>query len=281
MDDMESLIDFRCQAFGGSRAVAAAWLQKMAGLENVLLVPGPPATPGEPPPNGPAAMLCTIPVSWAGRKGVLFCGMATQPAMRGKGVMSKLLSGCLRAYAAGDCSFAITAQVSAYNAEKLAGLGFQPAFPLRALEREIPRNLWAQADFDTLTVKRLLQARLRYQPGCVCLPEASMTEMVAQMYSRGATLVSSARGYGLYYLVQGRQGTNLQFAELQADNDHSADLLLQAAREKTGAAKAQLVLAENQALYLGAGRRCGYAMLRFLKEPFPVRDGYFRLLLGE
>ena len=69
------------------------------------------------------------------------------------------------------------------------------------------------------------------------------------------------------------------FLELQADNDHCADQLLQAAREKTGAANARILLAENQTLYLGSGRRCGYGMIAFLGRPFSVTDAYFRMLL--
>ena len=71
----------------------------------------------------------------------------------------------------------------------------------------------------------------------------------------------------------------MQFIELQADNDHCADQLLQAAREKTGAENARVLLAENQTLYLGAGRRCGYGMIAFLRGEFPVTDVYFRMLL--
>lgn len=83
------------------------------------------------------------------------------------------------------------------------------------------------------------------------------------------------RGYGLYFT----KGDTLQFLELQADNDHCADQLLQAAREKTGAANARILLAENQTLYLGSGRRCGYGMIAFLGRPFSVTDAYFRMLL--
>ena len=71
----------------------------------------------------------------------------------------------------------------------------------------------------------------------------------------------------------------LLFMELQADKDHSADILLQAAREHTGLTKARLLLAENQFLYLGEGKRCGYGMICYLGQPFPVTDVYFRLLL--
>ena len=83
------------------------------------------------------------------------------------------------------------------------------------------------------------------------------------------------RGYGLFC----QDGEVLQFLELQADNDHCADRLLQAAREHTGASRADILLAENQTLYLGAGKRCGYGMLRFLQKPFSTTDVYFRLLV--
>lgn len=102
-----------------------------------------------------------------------------------------------------------------------------------------------------------------------------MNEVVSQLYHRGVTIVSNQRGYGLYYV----RGGSLQFVELQADNDHSADILLQAAREHTGCETAQIILTENQSLYLGEGKRCGYGMLRFLQKPFPLTDVYFRLLV--
>jgi len=135
--------------------------------------------------------------------------------------------------------------------------------------------VWCTLRFDSLTVHKLVEMRHIYQPGCICLPEQAMNEIMTQLYRRGLTVVSNRRGYGLYYT----KGDTLQFLELQADNDHCADLLLQAAREKTGAQNARILLAENQTLYLGAGRRCGYGMIAFLGRPFPTTDAYFRMLL--
>ena len=79
--------------------------------------------------------------------------------------------------------------------------------------------------------------------------------------------------------MSAQEKDELLFMELQADNDHSADILLQAAREHTGLTKARLLLAENQFLYLGEGKHCGYGMICYLGQPFPVTDVYFRLLL--
>ena len=154
-------------------------------------------------------------------------------------------------------------------------LGFKNLLPMRVLQKPIHRNLLAQAEFDSLTVRHLLEMRMRCQPGCISLPEPAMNEVMTQLYRRGLTVVSNRRGYGLYYT----KGEELQFLELQADNDYCADTLLQAAREKTGAERARILLAENQTLYLGAGRRCGYGMIAFLRGEFPVTDVYFRMLL--
>ena len=90
-----------------------------------------------------------------------------------------------------------------------------------------------------------------------------MNTMITRLYRRGMTIVSNQRGYGLYC----QEKDELLFMELQA------------AREHTGLTKARLLLAENQFLYLGEGKRCGYGMICYLGQPFPVTDVYFRLLL--
>lgn len=269
--DFLDLIQFRCEACGCTRTTAANWLQGVIGFENILLL----QKPGAEGRAQIAAMLAAVPVRTGYRHGVWFSGLATRPDLQGRGLMTKLLETCLRAYTQNGCDFAVTTPENPREAAWLGRLSFQSAFPLRVINKPIPRYLMAQAEFDTMTVRRLLETRLRYQPGCVLLPETCMTGIITQLYSRGMTLVSNPRGYGLYY----HSKDTLQVIELQADNDHSADVLLQAAREKTGADKARLLLAENQALYLGEGKRNSYGMIRYLKQPFPLTDVYFRLLL--
>lgn len=264
--DLTAATTLRCAACGDSRADAEGWLQNVAGLDNLFLLEQEGAL---------AAMLAAVPVCYAHRRGIWFCGAAASAGVQMELLLPRLLNGCLRAFAAKGYDFAVTAPENEAGAQALAGLGFRNLLPLRVLQKPIPRNLLAQAEFDSLTVRRLQEARLRRQPGCITLPESAMTEVMTQLYRRGVTVVSNRRGYGLYF----RQGGVLQFLELQADNDHCADLLLQAAREKTGAETARVLLAENQTLYLGAGRRCGYGMIAFLNGEFPVTDVYFRMLL--
>lgn len=266
-DDLSALVALRCRASKTNRADAAGWLQNVAGLENILVL--------EKPGSPPAAMLAAVPVSYCQHHGVWLCGAAGEPGVPMDRLLPKLLEGCLRAYGASGFDFAVMTPEGTQNAEALKGLGFTGRLPLRVIQTPIRRDLLAQAAFDSLTVHKLLEMRHIYQPGCISLPESAMNEVMTQLYRRGLTVVSNRRGYGLYY----QNGDTLQFLELQADNDHCADQLLQAAREKTGAVNARILLAENQTLYLGAGRRCGYGMAAFLGKPFPMTDAYFRMLL--
>ena len=266
VQDIPALAALRCQTTGTTPQEAAAWLQSVAGIENILVLQK---------DDAPAVMLAAVPVQYYQHKGLWFCGFAAQKGLDGSAILPKLLAGCLRAYAASGIEFAVINPGDAKQAAQLQPLGFQGLLPLRVLQKAIPRNLVAQAVFDSLTVHKLLQRRSLYQPGCVSLPEPAMTEVMTQLYRRGLTVVSSNRGYGLYYLQDGV----VQCIELQADNDYCADVLLQAVREKTGAEKARILLSENQTLYTGAGRRCAYGMIAFCAKPFPVTDMYFRVLL--
>lgn len=266
-EDRQALIRLRCARSGGTEEDAAGWLCKVAGLDNILVV--------QPAERPPAAMLGAVPVRCGERRGIWFCGAAAADGVPLETLLPRLLESCLRAFSAKGYDFAVLTPDSAAEAARLEKLGFQNLLPTRVLKKPIRRNLMAHAEFDSLTVRGWLEMRQRYQPGCVNLPEPAMNEVMAQLYRHGLTIVSNRRGYGLYFT----KGDRLQFLELQADQDYCADLLLQAAREKTGAEQAQVLLAENQALYLGAGRRCGYGMIAFLRGEFPITDVYFRMLL--
>ena len=266
-EDLNALVALRCKTTQTTKNDAAGWLQNVAGLENILLLEG--------ADNALAAMLAAVPVEYGQHHGVWLCGIAGAPGVPLDHLLPKLLAGCLRAYGASGFDFAVMTAENGRNADTLGSLGFRSQLPLRVLQTPVRRDLLAQAAFDSLTVHRLLEMRHIYQPGCITLPESAMNEVMTQLYRRGLTVVSHRRGYGLYYV----KGDTMQFLELQADNDHCADQLLQAAREKTGATHARILLAENQSLYLGAGRRCGYGMIAFLGKPFPTTDAYFRMLL--
>ena len=96
------------------------------------------------------------------------------------------------------------------------------------------------------------------------------------LYSRGATIVSSEQGYGIYF----REEDTLYFVELMAEDDRSAEKLMEAAREKEVIVeKAVITVGAAQNLFLGEGTRQDYGMIRFEGEPFDVSESYMRLML--
>ena len=154
--------------------------------------------------------------------------------------------------------------------------GFQKAFALRCLPREVERNLWSQAEFDSVTAKKLCELRERFWPDTVMLTPEKMAVVLGDLYSRGATIVSSEQGYGIYF----RKEDTLYFVELMAEDDRSAEKLMEAAREKEVIVeKAVITVGAAQNLFLGEGTRQDYGMIRFEGEPFDVSESYMRLML--
>ena len=154
--------------------------------------------------------------------------------------------------------------------------GFQKAFALRCLPREVERNLWSQAEFDSVTAKKLCELRAKYWPDTVQLPPEQMGEVLRDLYSRGATIVSSEQGYGIYF----RREDTLYFVEMMAENDRAAEVLMEAAREKEVIVeKAVITVGAAQNLFLGEGTRQEYGLIRFEGEPFDVSESYMRLMM--
>ena len=79
-EDLTALTRLRRAATDDSAEDAAGWLQRVAGLENILLL----EKPGAPP----ALMLAAVPVHYAHRKGIWFTGLAAD-----KGVPAQTVGG--------------------------------------------------------------------------------------------------------------------------------------------------------------------------------------------
>lgn len=142
--------------------------------------------------------------------------------------------------------------------------GYQKAFGARRLSRSIRRNLWAQADFDAVTVRTLEQLRRQYAPDSVCLPSHALVEVMTDLYSRGLTIVSNEDGYGMYF----QKGETLHFVELFAIGDRPAEKLMEAAREKVGAERAELLLGTERPCFWAREAGKITAASRFFGRPF-------------
>ena len=223
-------------------------LERFAGMQNIYVADENDAI---------VAAALAVPVTLQGRTGNYLC-------LCGEG--SLLLAGLLDTLCAH---------------QKLRGAGFTvtvpvKAFALRCLPREVSRNLWSQAEFDTVTAKKLCELREQFWKDTVQLSPERMAVVLQELYARGATIVSNEHGYGIYF----RKEDTLYFVEMMADSDRAAEILMEAAREKEVIVeKAVITVGAAQPLFLGEGTRQEYGMIRFDAEPFDVSESYLRLML--
>ena len=219
-----------------------------------------------------AAVALAVPVTLQGRSGTYLYGLCGEGSLILAGLVDYL---CAQQKLRG-AGFTVAVPTSPEQAALLQDKGFAWAFALRCLPREVERNLWSQAEFDSVTAKKLCELRERFWPDTVQLTPERMAVVLGDLYSSGATIVSSAHGYGIYF----RKEDTLYFVELQADNDRAAEVLMEAAREKEDIVeKAVITVGASQPLFLGEGTRQDYGMIRFDAEPFDVAESYMRLML--
>lgn len=218
------------------------------------------------------AVALAVPVTLQGRPGSYLFGLCGQGSLLLAGLVDTL---CAQQKLRG-AGFVVAVPTSPEQSTLLQDKGFQKAFALRCLPREVERNLWSQAEFDSVTAKKLCELRAKYWPDTVQLPPEQMGEVLRDLYSRGATIISSEQGYGIYF----RREDTLYFVEMMAENDRAAEVLMEAAREKEVIVeKAVITVGAAQNLFLGEGTRQEYGLIRFEGEPFDVSESYMRLMM--
>lgn len=245
----------------------SAWAEKVllryAGSENIYV-----ATEND----RVQAMGLAVPVTLKGRNGTCLCGLTGANEL----LLAHLVDEVCTNQRLRGAGFTVTVPVDAEQESFLQARGFEHAFDLRCLQRDISRNLWSQAEFDAVTAKKLCELREHFCPDAVQLDAARMGVVLGDLYARGATIVSSSKGYGIYF----RKDDTLYFVELMADDDRSAEKLMEAAREKEVIVeRAVISIGAAQMLFLGEGKRQNYGMIRFDAEPFDVSESYMRLFL--
>ena len=218
-----------------------------------------------------AAVALAVPVTLQSRAGTYLYGLCGEGSLILAGLLDYL---CAQQKLRG-AGFTVAVPAGAEQAALLQDKGFVWAFPLRCLPREVERNLWSQAEFDSVTAKKLCELRERFWPDTVQLDPERMAVVLGDLYS-AATIVSTDHAYGIYF----RKEDTLYFVEMQADNDRAAEVLMEAAREKEVIVeKAVITVGASQPLFLGEGTRQDYGMIRFDAEPFDVSESYMRLML--
>lgn len=238
-------------------------VQRFAGEENTYLAEE----------NGVLqALVLAVPVTLQGHHGFYLYGLCSRDDNAAAGLVDYVFS---RQNQQG-ADFVVAVPSGQRRVSFCTARGFNWAFGLRCLTREIRRNLWSQADFDAVTAKKLCELRRKYCPDSVELDAARMTVVLGELYARGVTIVSNDHGYGLYF----RREDTLFFVELMADDDRAAEVLMEAARQKEVVVeKAVITVGTAQPLFLGEGTRQDYGMIRFAGAPFDVSGSYMRLMM--
>ena len=186
------------------------------------------------------AVALAVPVTLQGRPGSYLFGLCGQGSLLLAGLVDTL---CAQQKLRG-AGFVVAVPTSPEQSTLLQDKGFQKAFALRCLPREVERNLWSQAEFDSVTAKKLCELRAKYWPDTVQLPPEQMGEVLRDLYSR------------------------------------AAEVLMEAAREKEVIVeKAVITVGAAQNLFLGEGTRQEYGLIRFEGEPFDVSESYMRLMM--
>ena len=165
------------------------------------------------------------------------------PSMRKAVITELLLIAQTKGYA-----FVITENSDAVY----ESLGFSAAFPLRRFTRAIKRNLWAQADFDTITAKKLPLLRKKYIQEPFVEPEHDgYIQMITQFYQNGAISSENDGAYAVFY----RTENELLVTELAAESELAAVQLLESAGDRYARDKATLILGAENLLFAGEGKR--------------------------
>ena len=258
--DLAAVLSLWKRERGDTEEFAKTAIERFAGVQNVYIAEE---------NDRIVAFALAVPVTLQGRPGSY---LYAQGSLLLAGLVDHL---CAQQKLRG-MGFTVTVPTNAEQKMLLEDKGFQQAFPLRCLPREVDRNLWSQAEFDTVTAKKLCELRERFWPNTVQFTPERMAVVLGDLYSRGATLVSSDKGYGVYF----RKEDTLYFVELMADDDRSAEKLMEAAREKEVIVeKAVITVGAMQNLFLGEGTRQDYGMIRFEGEAFDVSESYMRLMM--
>lgn len=211
-----------------------------------------------------ASMVITgVDLSAYGKKGFYIYGLCTLPKHEGKGFAKQLVNYVCETKLTAGYDFVLTQPAT----ESLFGfyrkLGFDGTTYLRKATVEIKRNLWATADFDTVTAGRFKDARSKFSDDEIVHFSAKGYEKFAEyVYSAGGSTAETKDAYCLYY----EAGDTVTVRDLFAKTTRDAMLLLQSIRERCGKDTANIQLSQNSALFLGEGRLVPHCVVKNLNK---------------
>ena len=198
-----------------------------------------------------------------GKKGFYIYGLATVPQYRGKGYARQLIEYvCQQKFSNGyDFCVAQPAQESLFEYYK--NLGFDTTTYLRKGTINVKRNLWATADFDTVTASRFAEVRSRFsEDEIVHFSKKGYEKFAEYIYSEGGSTAETKHGYCLYF----EEKDKIIVRDLFAETTQYATVILQAIAERTGKDIMDIQLSQNSQLFLGEGKLYPHCMVKNLDK---------------
>ena len=215
-----------------SAAFARQALEHFAGLENVYVAVE---------NDQLTAMALAVPVSLKGRPGSYLYGLCGEGSLIRAGLLDYL---CAQQKLRG-AGFTVAVPQTPAEAELLREKGFERAFALRCLPRSVSRNLWAQAEFDTVTAKSSVNCGQDFGRTPFSCRRSGWRWCWGSAMPGCDTGIQRS-GIRRYF----RSEDTLYFVEMMAEDDRAAEKLMEAAREKGGhCRKAVITVGAAQTLF--------------------------------
>ena len=210
-----------------------------------------------------AMVIAGIDLIACGKKGFYIYGLATVPQHRSKGYAKKLMDFVCQQKFADGYEFCIAQPAEESLFEYYKNLGFETTTYLRKGTVTIKRNLWATADFDTVTASRFKAVRDKFSEDEIVHFSGKGYEKFAEyVYSEGGSTAETKDGYCLYF----EDKDKIIVRDLFAGTTQHATIILQAVAERTGKTTMELQLSQNSPLFLGEGRLYPHCMVKNLDK---------------
>ena len=198
-----------------------------------------------------------------GKKGFYIYGLATVPQHRNKGYAKQLMEYVEKKKLSEGYDFILTQPAGESLFDFYRNMGYNNIIFLRKAVIDIKRNLWATADFDTVTSSRFKDIRSKFsEDEVVHFSKEGYEKFTEYVYTEGGSTAETQNAYCLYYEDKDR----LVVRDLFADSTPYALQLLQAVRERTGKEKAEIQLSQNSPLFLGEGRLQPHCLVKNLDK---------------
>ncbi len=210
-----------------------------------------------------ASMLMAIDVTINSKKGFYLYSACTDERYRKKGYMKALINfAYINRIENGD-EFCILQPADESLFSFYEKLGFTTKTYLRNFDIDIADNMWATAEFDTLTASKLQQVREKYiEQSYVSFPKKGYENFAYYIYSFSGSTAEDENGYCIYY----HSDETITIRELCSKDNTTAIKLIQAIKGRTKATKVKISLNDESLLFLGYGKKKAHCLIKGLNE---------------